>query len=162
MYEYIQLYTEIAEYAELLAATYSKMDSIWLFGSRANGTERPGSDWDLLLFGNRQVLDCLRVHEALHRADFDCLVQINDSFKNAWGINKLLDLTDLAWQKGSPVQAMYTEKRWYDRKGVIRKRMNAIRVWPPATIIQPNKRLQCVGNSAVTAETHRSSTRKTD
>jgi predicted nucleotidyltransferase len=46
---------DIQQYVGELMAAYSEIESVWLFGSRANGTNRPESDWDLLAFGSREM-----------------------------------------------------------------------------------------------------------
>ena len=46
----------------------------------------PDSDWDLLVFGERDSMSRLQAHTPLHRNDVDCLVMIDsDRFQSAWG-----------------------------------------------------------------------------
>ena len=40
------------EYIGRLVQAYPSIREIWLLGSRANGSERPDSDWDCLAFGD--------------------------------------------------------------------------------------------------------------
>ena len=101
----------IAEYARQLAAACADVSAIWLFGSRANGTARVGSDWDLLVFGGESAHECLAAASHLHRADVDCLVMRGaDEFSNAWGAKpKSGSLSGWEWKQVSEIAARYTE-----------------------------------------------------
>jgi predicted nucleotidyltransferase len=40
------------DYIRKLTAAYPCVTEVWLFGSRANGEERPASDWDYVVFAD--------------------------------------------------------------------------------------------------------------
>ena len=125
--------SRIADYAEALATSCPEVETIWLIGSRANGTQRANSDWDLLVFAATGGLECLATHSEHHRDDVDCLVQTGPTFKRAWGEAKSLSLPELKWQDLSPSLAAYIGKKWSDREGstgVVPINQKAIRVWP--------------------------------
>lgn len=126
--------SEIAEYARGLAEACGGITTIWLLGSRANGTARDDSDWDLLVFGSEDVFECLQSNDEVHRDDVDCFVLLDDdAFERAWGERKSGSLAGWKWQQLTATQAQYTETRWSDREGstgVISKQRRAIRIWP--------------------------------
>jgi hypothetical protein len=101
----------ISDYAQQLADTCADVSAVWLFGSRANGTARAGSDWDLLVFGGVGAYDCLAAASHLHREDVDCLVMRGtDDFSNAWGKKpKSGSLSGWEWKQASGTTAQYTE-----------------------------------------------------
>jgi polymorphic toxin system nucleotidyltransferase-like protein len=101
----------ISDYARQLAHACADVSAVWLFGSRANGTARENSDWDLLVFGGEGAYDCLAASTHLHRLDVDCLVMLgSDEFSNAWGTRpKSGSLSGWAWKQGSGTIAQYTE-----------------------------------------------------
>ena len=69
--------TDLDEYVQSLVSLAPDVREIWLFGSRANATERPDSDWDLLVFGLPKAFSQLEGAKELHRPDVDCLVLID-------------------------------------------------------------------------------------
>lgn len=101
----------IAEYVRQLADACADVSEIWLYGSRANGTARAGSDWDLLVFGRDGAYECLAAASHLHREDVDCLVMRDaDEFSNAWGKKpKSGSLSGWEWMQVSGTAAQYTE-----------------------------------------------------
>jgi predicted nucleotidyltransferase len=120
---------DIYEYVDRLAASCSGVAEIWLIGSRANGTERPESDWDLLVFGDETSLDCLAQALELHREDVDCLVVGGvDEFSSAWGPRaKSGSLSGWKWKRISDAEAQYTEAKPAgngDSFNVVRKQRN--------------------------------------
>jgi Polymerase beta, Nucleotidyltransferase len=44
------------EYVSALVSAYSAIREVWLYGSRANETARPDSDWDYLAFADEATL----------------------------------------------------------------------------------------------------------
>jgi predicted nucleotidyltransferase len=76
---------ELNSYLASLIDRSNEITEIWLIGSRANGTARIDSDWDLLIFGNEQVLSELRSSEDLNCRDFDVLgVYDGNKFESPW------------------------------------------------------------------------------
>jgi hypothetical protein len=125
---------DISAYAGQLAAACTDVCSVWLIGSRANDTERPDSDWDLLVFGGPGAHACLSSAHHLHRADIDCLV-LSDSedFSNAWGPrSKSGSLSGWEWTQVSSNLAQYTEAKPRgegDNFNVVLTRRDAKLVW---------------------------------
>jgi predicted nucleotidyltransferase len=109
--------------------------AIWLIGSRANGTERGESDWDLLVFGTQQTLAFLASSGSLHKSEVDLLVVTNgDDFQAAWGErSKHGSLSEWQWQQVSETEAQYMQAKWQEREegsGVVVSQSRAVRVWP--------------------------------
>ncbi|MDP1758639.1 MAG: nucleotidyltransferase domain-containing protein, partial [Thermodesulfovibrionales bacterium] len=67
----------ISSYVKKLTEQYPAIHSIWLFGSRANGTAKETSDWDLFVFGNEQGLVSLRNNSSLKNDYVDILFVVN-------------------------------------------------------------------------------------
>lgn len=121
--------------------TYPVIESVWLIGSRANNRETQNSDWDLLVFGNRYVIEELKNNSSFNYPDVDLLVVYDgDRFEAPW-INedkkkkqKKGSLTAWGWVLESPSSATY--EGWskpYLKKGVNRWDAidsKAIRLWP--------------------------------
>lgn len=125
----------IDDYLGSLAAACGGVESIWLIGSRANGTARTNSDWDLIAFGNSTVLACLKAHTELHRFDIDFLVVTNgDDFQNAWGDrNKSGSLSRWEWRQLSDTRAEYTESKSVESKDggeILLRHRVSMRLWP--------------------------------
>ena len=66
---------DIKKYINRLTSQHPSIQSIWLFGSRINGTYRSDSDWDFLVFGTQETLDELRQHPELKQNNIDLLIQ---------------------------------------------------------------------------------------
>lgn len=125
---------DVAEYANALAAASPGVREIYMLGSRANGTAREDSDWDLLIIGNEQTLRFLRTATHLHRADIDCLVATNEEFENAWGEKlKTGSLPGWKWERLNDFFAEYTENKWSETENggdVVSRRRRAVQLWP--------------------------------
>src|SRR5580765_4555616 len=95
------------------AGKCANLQSIWILGSRANGSAHSASDWDFLAFGNANALDCLRKNPDLHKPNVDFLVVTNgDNFQNAWGDReKKGSLSSWEWTQKSDMEAEYTEAK---------------------------------------------------
>ena len=65
---------DIEDHIKTIVSTVSGMDSIWLIGSRANGTATENSDWDLLIFGPANIHKTIKNYPELRRKDIDLLV----------------------------------------------------------------------------------------
>ncbi len=96
-------------YVAELTAAYPGISSVWLIGSRANGTERVDSDWDFLVFANQSVLAQLRADTQFHKESVDLLVVYDGSnFENAWGSRKKTgDLKRWRWHPINETLATY-------------------------------------------------------
>ena len=122
---------DVSEYASSLARACTGIAAVWLIGSRANGTEKETSDWDLLVFGDVATLECLKARPNLHRGNVDCLALVDGEFRNAWGQRKSLTLKELNWEEAES-HALYTEHKWSDGEGstgVVSRRMRAVKLW---------------------------------
>lgn len=101
---------DVADFITKLVREYPKIEEIWLFGGRANGRERPDSDWDLLIFAydDGATFDIVRKNETLKiiagkKLDkFDVFILCADNdVVNPWRKAKL-NLIDINWQVWSP------------------------------------------------------------
>jgi hypothetical protein len=113
---------EAREYVAQLVAKYPSIREVWLYGSRANGTERDDSDWDYLAFADARTLGELVLDRNFHRTGVDLMVVIDDGncFFKPWidpgGRQKhgtLLDGVEaggLCWKpaEGDAAEATYT------------------------------------------------------
>ncbi len=76
---------QVREYIDLLNGRYRSISSVWLVGSRANCTERPESDWDLLVFADNDSFDAMRGDADLRAPGIDLLVVTDgDQFEQPW------------------------------------------------------------------------------
>ncbi|MBK1683120.1 nucleotidyltransferase domain-containing protein [Rhodoferax fermentans] len=110
------------------------ISSIWLFGSRANGTDTEKSDWDFIAFGSEGTLERLQSATNLHRQDIDFMVVTNGiDFRNAWGPRlKSGSLKTWEWKILSEDLCEYMQSKEkaghdFDVECTTKK---AIRVWP--------------------------------
>ncbi|NHZ66034.1 nucleotidyltransferase domain-containing protein [Massilia genomosp. 1] len=124
----------IEEFCSRLTSTIAGVNAIWLFGSRANGTSRIDSDWDLLVFGDGEVCGQVRAASALHRDDVDCLIVFDgDSFESAWGRMKSGSLSSWEWKTTSAGQAEYRQTKEIQPScglNIECKIVKALRIWP--------------------------------
>jgi hypothetical protein len=122
------------EFLRRVAVECPALSSIWLIGSRANGTATPTSDWDFIAFGTLDSLNFLRTAVHLHRHDTDFLVVTNgDDFAAAWGsTDKTGSLKGWEWEKVTESLSRYTQVKRVKREdgaGVQLLQKQAIRVW---------------------------------
>jgi hypothetical protein len=90
--------------------------SVWLIGSQANGTSNEASDWDLLVFGNERLLECLAVQEPIENIDL-LVVYDGDAFCSPWnqtmeGFTKWGSLSGWKWREVSDAEATYSGTKW--------------------------------------------------
>ena len=126
---------KIGDFIVRITGTYEEIEEVWLMGSRANGTARPDSDWDLLVFADEPTFRRMRKNHRLRRAEIDCLVvRGGNEFREPWGRRpKHGDLCGWGWTKMSKSEAEYDATKWVeDEDGgrTISKRCRAIRIWP--------------------------------
>lgn len=75
----------IFPYVEQLVSEYPRIESVWLMGSRANDSYREDSDWDLLVFANKEILDAMVQHRNLKRKQVDVMVVYDSvNFEEPW------------------------------------------------------------------------------
>lgn len=129
-----------------LTNKYSEIESIWLFGRRANNDHTDTSDWDLFVFSNDSVLDLLKTDIELkiesEKNNIDLLIIFDgDKFRVPWKRpgeeNKdykkgcLTCPGGFRWSIISEFEADYTEAK--DVEGhilPITKLRKAWRIWP--------------------------------
>lgn len=67
---------QVREIARVLAPWADRIDAVFLFGSRATGRHRPGSDVDLALHGRLGPEDLARIRMAFEDSDLPYLVDV--------------------------------------------------------------------------------------
>ena len=98
---------------------------VWLIGSRANGTARENSDWDLLVFGSADLLARLEGQSMVE--DVDVLVVVDrDRLQSPWkrttdGVVKSGSLAGWKWTRKSEREATYEGTKWPDDWGSPRR-----------------------------------------
>lgn len=130
----------IKDYIEKLVKAYPGIKSIWLFGTRANNSYRPDSDWDLLVFGNQQILDELKTNDTFHNDQIDLMIVFNDNeFEKPWPDKKGFkhgSLKGWEWLQISSKNATYksvkyiNEAEWFKDGMLDCKTLNAFKIWP--------------------------------
>ena len=98
---------------------------VWLMGSRANSNARLNSDWDILIFGDRALLDALKTEEPIHDTDV-LVVHDGDIFESPWnkteeGVLKSGSLSGWEWQRKSASEATYSGTKWPHDWGSLKK-----------------------------------------
>ena len=104
------------EHIAMLANRYPQIEEVWLIGSRAEGPERPSSDWDYLIFANERLINSLRQKPELNRNDVDLLVVYDgDRFKSPWRDGtrvKSGSLSEWDWKVVGEDDATYRATKW--------------------------------------------------
>ena len=104
------------EHIAMLANRYPQIEEVWLIGSRAEGPERPSSDWDYLIFANQRLINSLRQKPELNRNDVDLLVVYDgDRFKSPWRDGtrvKSGSLSEWDWKVVGETEATYRATKW--------------------------------------------------
>jgi predicted nucleotidyltransferase len=128
----------VEAYIAQLRGLCPEISAIWHIGSRADGTAKAESDWDLLVFGTGAVLSRLRQSAYLDRKEFDVLVVFDDDkFERPWpGKPGNGSLSEWEWTPTSDTTATYcATKPTYATDGT--KQFNvrvyktqALRLWP--------------------------------
>jgi len=99
---------ELEQFTSELVTNFPGISAIWLIGSRANGTAKPLSDWDILVFADKQIFTVLKMDESYHRGAVDLLVVIDgDNFMKPYGGEKTGSLTKWKWKEISDDDAEY-------------------------------------------------------
>ena len=131
---------EASAYIAELVAAYPSIREVWLYGSRANGSARPDSDWDYMAFADEATLTALRSDSRFHRAGIDLMIVTNgDQSAAPWTDHSGSKSGTLAkvdggwhWERLSPTQATYRATKPPEAEGcevrVIKQ--CALRVYP--------------------------------
>jgi predicted nucleotidyltransferase len=143
MKERVSVDQKIRSYLIRLTDEYPKIESVWLFGSRANGTYSDDSDWDFFVFADKNILNKLRGDSSLNDPKIDLLVvydgnnfeapcqergRENDPPKQG---SLTGGFHSWKWKQISETEAEYTEVR--DIEGSARQEFEqkkAMRIWP--------------------------------
>ncbi len=128
----------LKQYIEELIKLHPQIQSIWLIGSRANELSRDDSDWDILIFANREVLTKLKEQPMLKRKQFDLLIVYNgQDFQEVWPVGepKSGNLGEWEWKEVSFKDAVYKSvkskgKDWFKEDMTEVKIAKAVRLWP--------------------------------
>jgi hypothetical protein len=106
---------------------------VWLIGSRANPTEKPPNDWDVIALGDNALLNDLRARPPVQGLDL-LIVFDGDNFESPWrrldGNTNGGSLSGWRWHKASEAEATYvgTKARDGDDFRVDSSQKKAIRI----------------------------------
>ena len=128
---------DIEVYVRELVRLCPGISAIWLIGSRANGTARPTSDYDLVVFTDRGLFESMRTHGSVRNQEIDLFIVFgsNGDFETPWG-EKKGNLKDWEWSQESPGTANYRSVKFMPDKpgsktGVIKtERLKAKKLYP--------------------------------
>jgi len=133
---------DIEKYVLELTNKYSAINSIWLFGSRANNSFNDNSDWDLLVFADKETLKALRSDSSFISDKIDLFVIYNgNDAENPYAdrdgrrIVKKLTLTNLNWNEVDNGKAKYRHVKYKDETERFKngnfevKILDAHRIW---------------------------------
>jgi len=117
----------LCEYLGSLTRRYPSVSSVWLLGSRASGSERPESDWDLLVFADEGSFAAMQSDPDVRAAGVDLLVvSSGDRFEQPWReaaeLAKFGYLSTWEWTPVSETEATYLSTR-------LQKHVPAARLW---------------------------------
>lgn len=125
---------------EMVGVLSDDVDSVWLLGSRANGTATEISDWDFLIFSNREGLERLKVERDRRIDNIDLLVVFDgENFIDPWPEDeesaKSGSLSVWKWRlkdsKTATYQIVkYLSDEWFKSGQAITKELIALKVWP--------------------------------
>jgi hypothetical protein len=74
-----------ATYVAALLRAHPSIKEVWLIGSRADGSAKPTSDWDYIIFADQGVLSALSTTSTFNKRDIDLLVVFDgDNFRKPW------------------------------------------------------------------------------
>ncbi len=128
----------VMNYLGRLSSEYDSINSIWLLGSRANGTNRTDSDWDFLIFADKKTLDSLKQSRSLKLKNVDVLVVYDkNKFEDPWS-HKKGSLDNWKWKQLTKNKAKYWGIKWVSEgfsDGMENSRFDegertAIKIWP--------------------------------
>jgi predicted nucleotidyltransferase len=134
-----------------LAATFDDdITSTWLCGSRANGETTTDADWDLLVFGKREVAEALERGRNFFGRDVDLrFVDLaRHEIKRLWRSAAWEDFASWSWTELSPSEAEYHGAKlseqlvsmggeWVEAGTLSVTRKKALRLWPEISAEPP-------------------------
>jgi len=129
---------ELGAYVRKLAMKHPSVTEMWLLGSRANGTAKATSDWDILAFADESTFNALRDHHELQHPDVDLLVvkSADGRFEKPWGRTKSGTLEKWQWNRLSETEATYRSTKFVPDPGEAHhgdfheQILKAVRLWP--------------------------------
>lgn len=125
------------QYIHKLVANYPDVIGVWLIGSRAEGSERPNSDWDYLVFANHGVLRSLIQRKNFKTSEIDLLVVYDgDRFMKPWRDGSLIkrgSLSGWQWERISETEATYKATK-FSEDGDFYHIGRGKRIWPPSEV----------------------------
>jgi len=129
---------DVRAYVRKLTTAHRNVKEMWLLGSRANGTAKPTSDWDILAFADDPTFNALRDDTELHHSDVDLLVvrSADGRFEKPWGRKKSGSLEKWQWNRLSETEATYRSTKFVPDPGETHhgdfheQTFKAIRLWP--------------------------------
>lgn len=108
--------------------------SIWFIGSRANGTDRPDSDWDFILFVNDEICEKKTRHKNVDiiRVDKNGQYLLEGQKSNMVG-----SFNTWKWREESPILSSYTVRKTpnvpngqtYDTQDIKYQSLKGIKIW---------------------------------
>ena len=122
---------EASAYIAELVAAYPSIREVWLYGSRANGSARPDSDWDYMAFADAETLKALRA-DSRYRRDRIHLMIVTDGehFEAPWMEGPRFEHGELSngwhWENRSATKARYLARKGYFQP----KERCALKVYP--------------------------------
>jgi hypothetical protein len=126
-----QMPVQIAEgVRELLA----RSPEVWLFGSRVNPSDTPPRDWDVLVFGDLDLLSEFQERAPVEHLDL-FIVWNDDNFQSPWisypeGPLRSGSLSGWRWHKTREGEAKYRGFNIRQDGGVEATWYRAVRLWP--------------------------------
>jgi predicted nucleotidyltransferase len=118
---------------------FPSVREVWLFGSRANGAERPDSAWDYLIISeDSSLMNRMHQDRRFDRPNIDALVISGEFATRPWPVEdeswkKLRMIDDLEWTPISATLATYrsVKERFLGSFAVELRTLQARRVHPP-------------------------------
>lgn len=133
-------------YIKKLTSEYPEIQSIWLFGSRANNTSNNDSDWDLLIFANQNILNQLKQNKAYRHNNIDPLIVYDgNNFQSPWlridknayksgNLNEwkwdLLNNKEAQYEINAGVREAVESEEEYALYTPRKEILKAVRIWP--------------------------------
>ena len=75
----------LKKYLNEITNIFQEIEEIWLFGSRVNKNAKEDSDWDILIYGNENVLRELKKAKIFQNDHIEILIVYDeDHFESPW------------------------------------------------------------------------------
>ena len=100
----------------LVADLLNRGHDVWLIGSRVNPTATPPRDWDIVVFGNPELLEEIRARKPIN--DLDILIVVDgDHFESPWprasdNVTKEGSLSNWKWRPTDIDSVVYEGTKW--------------------------------------------------